>query len=417
MIYLYKYRIFIGTPFCNEVHSIPQSVDGEIYRHGLGNETQTRELPRKAKIVLIVGTRPQLIKATILAHLLSKENWAVFQLWDTGQHYDFNLAGIFIGEIKPTLNLNVRSGSPANQLSRIMVRVETELLKFKPDLVIVIGDTNSTLGATLASTKLHIPVAHVEAGPREYFVGSLPYRDVRMLEIPEEVNRIMIDHCSSILFAPTKMSVKNLEEEKVLGKIYLTGDISYDILLRELPRRYDKIAKMIRFLPNEFNLLTLHRAENTDNSKNLQCIVDAIVESKINMVFPIHPKTKKKLKEFGLYDKLSNADNVYLIPPVGFHSFIELMLRSNKIFTDSGGVQKEAFLLKKPCVVLSEHTGWIELVKLGTKYVGANKEKIVNEMRTFSSFNEMTEKPFGTGDAAKIILNILKEWKATHRNI
>ena len=406
-----------GSLFCDDMNKLGYkmlcdsyvyikhiSVDGIIYRSGL---------QRKIKIVLIVGTRPQLIKSTVLSHSLSKEDWIDFQLWDTGQHYDFNLAGIFIKEsnLKPTLNFNVRSGSQANQLSRIMVRVEEELLKFKPDLVIVIGDTNSTLGASLASAKLHIPVAHVEAGPREHFIGNPPYRDARMLEMPEDVNRIMIDHCSSMLFAPTKSSVKNLKKEQVLGKIYFTGDVSYDVLLRELPKK----KKLEMPIPKTFNLLTVHRAENTNNLKRLQNIVEAIIEANVNVVFPIHPRTVKKLKEFKLYNKLAEASHIYLIPPVGLHSFIELMLRSNKIFTDSGGVQKEAFLLSKPCVVLNEHTGWIELAVFGTKYVGTNKMKIIKEMRTNTLFKKTNQKLFGDGTAVKQILRILRKWNESNR--
>jgi len=366
------------------------------------------------KIVLIVGTRPEIIKSALIGNFLREETWLEFEVWNTGQHYDYNLAEIFVNEmvsINSSVNMNVRSGTHAQQLSKIMVRTELNLKKYKPDLVVVVGDTNSALGATLASRKIHIPVAHIEAGPREHFIRALKiFRDKKMMEFPEEVNRTIIDHCSSLLFAPTKNSVRNLKAENVLGEIYFTGDIAYDILLKCLPQiKASNILSRMK-LEKGFNLVTLHRAENTDNYKKLKNIITAFEDSKSRIVFPMHPRTRSRLRQIRKFEQLIKNPLVCVCEPLGFYDFVNLLRNARKVFTDSGGVQAQAFWLKVPCITLRENTGWVETVLLGAnKLVGADKKKILLELRNESEFPKVTENPFGDGTAMEKIVKILRE--------
>lgn len=368
------------------------------------------------KVVLTVGTRPEIINSVLLGNLLRREMWLEFELWHTGQHYDYNLGEIFVNEmagIKPTINMNIRSGTHARQLSKIMVRTEKNLKKYKPDLVIVIGDTNSTLGVTLASRKLNIPVAHIEAGPREQFIhASKLFRDKKMMEFPEEVNRTIIDHCSSLLFAPTNNSVENLKAEHVLGDIHFTGNIAYDTLLKCLPqiKKNQSLSRM--GLEKGFNLVTLHREENTDNYKKLKSIITAFEDSKSRIVFPMHPRTRNRLRQIKKLKQLVKNPLISICEPLGFYDFTSLLRNSRKVFTDSGGVQAQAFWLKVPCITLRENTGWVETVLLGAnKLVGADKKKILLELKNESEFPKIIGSPFGDGTATKKILRILKEWK------
>jgi len=354
------------------------------------------------KIVTVVGTRPQFIKMAPVSRELRKHfNEIVLH---TGQHYNYEMNKIFFEQLnipEPDYYLGVGSGTHGYQTGEMIKRIEKILLEEKPDLVLVYGDTNSTLAGALAAVKLHIKVAHVEAGLRSF--------DKRM---PEEVNRILTDHISDILFCPTETAVKNLYNEGIKNGVYLTGDVMFDALLTniQIAERNSKILTELGLKPKDYCLATVHRAENTDNRKNLENIINAFIESEELIVFPAHPRTVKSLKIYGLLDRLKKAENVLLIKPVGYLDMLLLEKNAKKILTDSGGVQKEAYLLKVPCITLRERTEWIETVEDGWNIlVGANKEKILKALKEFEPNGETYSYKFGDGRASERIVKILME--------
>ena len=350
------------------------------------------------KIASIVGARPQFIKCAPLSKELRKDHHEV--LIHTGQHYDYEMSKLFfeqLGISKPDYNLGVGSASHGIQTGKMLIEIERVLLEEKPDFVLVYGDTNSTLAGALAAVKLHIPVGHVEAGLRSF--------DRTM---PEEVNRILTDHASDLLFSPTNTAVDNLRREGITSGVYLTGDVMYDVL-----HYSKKIAKKSEVL-EKFNirskgyvLTTVHRPSNTDDDTNLSNILDVLSESGENVVFPIHPRTLNFIKNQGLERKIGK--NVFITKPVGYFDFIWLELNAKKILTDSGGIQKEAYILKVPCITLRENTEWIETVEDGWNIlVGSNKEKIRDAMKTFRPKGKQRN-VFGNGNANKKIKEIIDE--------
>ena len=334
------------------------------------------------KIVSKVGARPQFIKLAPLSRALREEGLNEI-IVHTGQHYDDNMSDIFFEELnipEPDYNLGIGSGSHGEQTGKMLIAIEEVLLKEKPDLVIVYGDTNSTLAGALASSKLHIKLAHVEAGLRSFNKN-----------MPEEINRIVADHLSDILFCPTETAIKNLEKEGITKGVYLVGDIMFDALMHfsRLSEEKSKILEDLKLSPKEYYLLTIHRAENTDSFDRLKNILLAIAQFKRKVVFPIHPRTKKRIKEFGL-EKYVKNDNILLIDPVGYLDMISLEENALAIFTDSGGVQKEAFWLRVPCITLRDETEWIETVNYGwNRLVGADIEKILEAERNIKEGDYM----------------------------
>ncbi len=324
------------------------------------------------KIVSIVGARPQFIKLAPLSTELRKKGINEIIL-HTGQHYDDNMNEIFFKELEisePDYNLGIGSGFHGEQTGRMLMGIEKILIKEKPDLVIVYGDTNSTLAGALATSKLHIPLAHVEAGLRSF-----------NKKMPEEINRIVADHLSDILFCPTETAVENLKNEGILKGVYLVGDIMFDALMHflKLSQEKSRILEELNLTPKSYLLLTIHRAENTDNVERLKSILSALGESGKNIIFPIHPRTKNRIREFGLENYLTS--NIRVIAPVGYLDMLELEKNAYAILTDSGGVQKEAFWLKVPCITLREETEWVETVKYKWNIlVGANKDKILEAL-------------------------------------
>jgi len=349
----------------------------------------------------VVGARPNFIKLAALHRPLARSFKHI--IVHTGQHYDFEMSKIFFKHLeipKPDYNLEVGSGPQGYQLGEMVRRVERSLLKEVPRLVIVYGDTNSTLAGALASVKLHIPLAHIEAGLRSY--------DMKM---PEEVNRLLTDQVSQYLFAPTQTAVKNVKREHVQGKIYLSGDVMVDILRDsiKLAEERSKVLDKLELEPEGYLLATIHRAENTDTKQRLTNIVKALTKLKEVIVFPAHPRTRKALREFNLYKRIRASSNVKLIGPLGYLDFINLERNANKIITDSGGVQKEAYLLGIPCITLRDRTEWIETVREGWNIlVDVDVDGIVDGV---SKFNP--EKPrkqiFGKGKASERIVEILYE--------
>jgi len=352
------------------------------------------------KIISIVGARPQFIKAAALSQELTKYHTEI--ILHTGQHYDDELSQIFFDDLeipKPKYNLGVGSGPHGAQTGKMLVEIEKVLVKEMPDMVLVYGDTNSTLAGALAAAKLHLNIAHVEAGLRSF--------DRNM---PEEINRILADHVSKILLCPTVTAVRNLKIEGITQGVHDVGDVMYDLLLKNLKiSRSSTILTDLDLEPRSYLLATVHRPENTDNKKNLQNIVNAFTKSREKIIFPAHFRTVKYLKKFGLYGKLTRSKNVTVLKPIGYLDFLNLMANSSKILTDSGGIQKESYILKVPCITLRENTEWVETVnETWNVLVGARVGKITDAIRNFQP-KKPTKRLFGDGKARIKIRKILRK--------
>ena len=354
-------------------------------------------MKRKLKFLIVVGARPNFIKIAPLFEEFKNYKNIKPVLVHTGQHYDYEMSQIFFQDLdipKPDYNLGVGSGSHAYQTAEAMKRLEPALLKEKPDLVIVVGDVNSTLAGALAAVKLHIPVAHIEAGLRSFDMS-----------IPEEINRVLTDHISDFLFCPTKTAVKNLKKEGITKGVYFTGDIMYDAFLEniKIAQEKSKILQKLKLKPKTYLLLTLHRPFNVDNLDNLKKILKAVGESGEKIIFPVHPRTKKQLKKLKIY----KPKNLKIIDPVGYMDILFLEKNAEKILTDSGGIQKEAYWLKVPCITLRKKTEWVETVKDGWNIlVGRDKNKIQKAIKFFNP-RKKQHKYFGDGKTAKRIVKIL----------
>ncbi len=350
------------------------------------------------KIVSIVGARPQFIKCAPVSKELRKNHHEL--LVHTGQHYDEEMSKLFFDELqipKPEHNLGVGSGLHGKQTGEMLIEIEKILLDERPDVVLIYGDTNSTVAGALAAAKLHIAIGHVEAGLRSF--------DKSM---PEEINRIISDHVSDILFVPTSTGVKNLKREGITKGVYHIGDVMYDALLNniKIAEKKSDILKKLDLKKKDYLLATVHRPSNTDNKENLLSILEGFSEINEKIVFPIHPRTKKFIDNHNLKNKIGK--NILIIEPVGYLDFIMLEKNALKILTDSGGIQKEAYMLKVPCITLRENTEWIETVKdEWNVLVGANKQNIVNAVHSFSP-KEKQNNHFGDGNASKKIKEILE---------
>ena len=374
------------------------------------------------KLINIVGARPQIIKASAISRAIRKHFSEKISeiIVHTGQHYDKEMSDVFFDELeihKPHYNLGVGSARHGRQTAMMITGIEDVLLGEKPDCVLLYGDTNSTLAAAVATSKLHYPIIHIEAGLRSF-----------NKTMPEELNRIISDHSSTLLFAPTNAAFKNLISEGFRPensppytidnpKIYLTGDIMYDNTLFFAALAEKKKATFLdrlSLIRNEYVLVTIHRDSNTDDIAVLTEILVTLKalsqEKNLMMVMPLHPRTivslKTKLKS--LYDDLIKSEHIKIIPPVSFLEMILLEKNCRMIITDSGGVQKESHFFKKPCIVLRKETEWIELVNNGTaKLVGADPDRIRSEFLNFLDLKTPLEYPgfYGDGKTAEFILN------------
>jgi len=350
------------------------------------------------KIITVVGARPQFIKAAPVSKELRKYFNEI--LIHTGQHYDDNMSKIFFEELgipKPDYNLNIGSGNHGKMTGEMLGKLEEIYLKEKPDCILVYGDTNSTLAGALAASKLLIPVIHVEAGLRSFNKS-----------MPEEQNRILTDHISKLLLAPTKDAEKNLEKEGIKNGVHNIGDVMYDAVLmfKEKSKIKEKLLEKIGVNKNEYILATIHRAENTNNIERLKNIIEALNESSTTIVLPLHPRTKKFIEEYGL----NFAEDIKVIEPVGYLEMLMLEGNSQKIVTDSGGVQKEAYFMSKPCITMRDETEWVETVDVGWNVVvGTDKAKILESIK---NFNPKNEQPyiFGDGKASEKIVELIKKY-------
>lgn len=358
------------------------------------------------KILTVLGARPQFIKASVVSHALQQESRLAEVLVHTGQHFDANMSDVFFAELgmrKPQYHLDIHGGGHGDMTGRMLAEVERVLLKEKPDVVLVYGDTNSTLAGALAAVKLHIPVAHVEAGLRSFNMG-----------MPEEVNRILTDRISRWLFTPTQVATRHLHNEGFKPEqIHLVGDVMYDVALHHGQRVHADTGLMARLglVSQGYVLVTVHRAENTDNPQRLASIVDAMIATsrQLPVVWPMHPRTRAVLQRSGMLDVL--ADKVRLIDPVGYLDMLQLEKYAALIATDSGGVQKEAFFYNVPCVTLRDETEWMELVEAGwNRLASPSSSNLICEcIQAAIGSHGKSVSPYGLGDAAQKIINKIAE--------
>jgi len=357
----------------------------------------------KIRIATIVGARPNFIKLSPVSKELRKYFEEV--VIHTGQHYDFEMDRIFFDQLgipEPDYHLGVGSGNHGWQTGEMLKRIEEVLIKERPNIVLVFGDTNSTLAGALAAVKLHIPVGHVEAGLRSF--------DKKM---PEEINRILVDHCSDVLFCPTKRAVLNLKEEGIEKWVHLTGDVMVDAVYQNIERAEmaSKIIEKLGFKKKDYVLATVHRAENTNDPNRLKNITEAFLEIE-NLVFPCHPRTENFLKKYGLWEDLKRKTT--LLKPIGYFDMLVLEKYAKKIITDSGGVQKEAYIMKVPCITLRDTTEWVETVEDGWNVlVGAEKTKILNAVKNFAPKGRSYRHKFGDGNASERIVRLLESFQDT----
>lgn len=356
------------------------------------------------KIVTVIGARPQFIKASVVSKEIRKDNVEI--IIHTGQHYDKNMSDIFFEQLsipKPDYNLEIGSGSHAFQTGNMMIEIEKILLKEKPDYVLVYGDTNSTLAGALAASKLLIPVIHIEAGLRSF-----------NMNMPEEQNRILTDHISKILFCPTDTAVKNLKNEGIINDVYNVGDVMCDSVLH-----FSKIAEE-KYNTNNINLVpiyeekifekwyltTIHRAENTMDNKNLINILSVLNNLDEIVIFPVHPRIKNMVDNL---EKENHYSNIYFVEPVDYLTMLYLTRNSKKVITDSGGLQKECYILNVPCITIREQTEWVETLNNGYNVLSKPEyNDLYSKINNAHIFGKEKINYYGDGDASLKIANILR---------
>lgn len=376
------------------------------------------------KIITVIGARPQIIKAAAISRSIKNKFEAKIKevIIHTGQHYDDNMSAIFFDELgipKPNYNLNIGSGNHGKQTAKMLEGIEDIILNEKPDVVLVYGDTNSTVAGGLAASKLGVPLVHIEAGLRSF-----------NKKMPEEINRITCDHMSTLLFSPTNQGIENLAKEGfIMGnkppytidnpKVYHCGDIMYDNSMHfaEFVSDSPEILKSLG-INGEFILSTIHRDNNTDNKDRLTSIFTALLEisssNDLPVVLPLHPRTKKMMEtnlSTDLQNKIRDSKLIHIIPPVSFLEVIALEKNACFIITDSGGLQKEAFFFKKPCIILRSESEWVEIVKNGNAHLcDANEEAILTSFKALRANKQLTYPPiFGDGKAAEFICKEILE--------
>ncbi|WP_223533376.1 non-hydrolyzing UDP-N-acetylglucosamine 2-epimerase [Pseudomonas sp. GL-RE-20] len=352
------------------------------------------------KILTVIGARPQFIKAAVVSRAFVEHRPDVREvLVHTGQHYDANMSNVFFDELNiphPDYNLGIGGGTHGQNTGRMIEKLEELMLSEKPDWVLVYGDTDSTLAGALAAAKLHIPVAHVEAGLRSH--------NRRM---PEEINRVLTDHVSTLLFAPTETALQNLRTEGIAdAKVQVVGDVMYDAALYYKGRaRKPEWFDALNIALNEFVLCTIHRAENTDDPVRMRGIFDGLERAGLPVILPLHPRTRNKLQQMNL----EPPTNIHVVEPVGYLEMVWLEANCKLVATDSGGVQKEAYFHQKPCVTLRDETEWVELVEGGfNMLVGADAYKINSAINKNIKLDFLSLL-YGDGQSSRSITATLKK--------
>ena len=353
------------------------------------------------KLLHIVGNRPQFIKLAPFLEATNKYKDIKNIIVHSGQHYDYEMSKIFFKELGiPSVNYNLETGSGTHgsQTGKILIKLDSILSKEQPSVVVVYGDTNTTLAGALAAYKLHFPVAHVESGMREYM-----WR-------PEEINKKIADHCADFCFCPLERACQNLQNEGIPSeRIYFTGDITFDAFLMNKTIANEKTS--LELPDSDYIFMTMHRAETVDIYDRVNGIIEALPQIPMRIIYPMHPRTKKRLMEMELYNKLKDASNIDVIDPVGYFESIKLMINSKIVITDSGGVIKEAFYASKMCVTIDDTTEYTEIIETGRNILaGTVKDNIlanVASMLSKASDSYTGENPFGDGSAAQKMVSIL----------
>jgi UDP-N-acetylglucosamine 2-epimerase len=354
------------------------------------------------KVVTIVGARPQFIKAAPLTKALQEAGCQEY-LVHTGQHYDYGMSQVFFDELglpEPNINLEVGSGPHGRQTGQMLAGIEKILLTEKPDWALVYGDTNSTIAAALAAVKLHIPLAHVEAGLRSY-----------NREMPEEHNRVLTDHCADMLFCPTQVAVDNLAKEGITKNVHLVGDTMYDAILQfgEIACKRSTILKDWGLLPKKYLLATVHRQANTDDPEKLRNILSAFAQIEEPVIFLVHPRTRQKFLEFGMDTTQPKYQHLELVEPAGYLDMLMLEQSARAILTDSGGIQKEAYWFGVPCITLREETEWVETVQAGWNILtGTEADRVIRALNSFINLPAEYPKLYGDGHSARRIVEIMR---------
>lgn len=350
------------------------------------------------KVLTVLGARPQFIKAAPVSRVLREKHTEI--IVHTGQHYDNNMSEIFFEELnipKPDYFLSVGSGSHGKQTGEMLGKIEEIVLKEQPDYLMVYGDTNSTLAGALVAAKLHVPVLHIEAGLRSF-----------NKKMPEEINRIMTDHVSEFLFCPTDTAVDNLKKENITHNVFNIGDVMYDAVLynRHLAAEKSTVLKDNALENMRYHLITIHRAENTDDINNMKNILSAFKEIHEVKVWPIHPRTRVKLEGYGI--TLENIPNLKVIDPVGYLDMLTLVANAQKVITDSGGVQKEAYFMRVPCITVREQTEWVETLEEDANIlVGTSIDKILEAVN--KNVTPSYRNVFGDGHASEMIRDLIEK--------
>lgn len=354
------------------------------------------------KLLTIIGARPQFIKAAPFSNAIRK--YAEEIIVHTGQHYDENMSKIFFDEMgipEPDYNLEVGSGGHGRQTGEMMIRLEDVVLKEKPDYIVVFGDTNSTIAGALVAAKLHIPIGHIEAGLRSF-----------NRKMPEEINRIGTDVLSSQLFCPTDNAVKLLGKEGIKNEVYQCGDIMCDAMLHFLPVSDEKsqILKELDLKSGDYHLFTMHRPENTDHPDRIMSIFKGLEASGKTIVYPVHPRMRSILNAPEIRENVNKVKNLRMIDPVGYLDMIQLEKHADKIITDSGGMQKEAYFVKRPCITIRDESEWVETVDAGYNViVAADPHKIADAIRNFDP-EIKDDGLYGDGKSANYIAEKIKEY-------
>ncbi|QKY71106.1 non-hydrolyzing UDP-N-acetylglucosamine 2-epimerase [Lentibacillus sp. CBA3610] len=351
-------------------------------------------------VLTVIGARPQFIKACMLSRALKSYPEVNEIIVHTGQHYDASMSDVFFEQLKlpkPDYYLGIGSGTHALQTGKMLMELEKIMTAVNPDMVVVYGDTNSTLAGSLAASKLHTPIAHIESGLRSF-----------NRKMPEEINRVVTDHLSDWLFCPSRSAAENLKREGMEKQVFVTGDIMYDAVrhFKSFAGQQSTILQELSLSENNYYLATIHRAENTDDPNRLKAILEGLMQLKKRTVLPSHPRTKRKIDEFKLND-IIDTSHIKMVEPLSYFDTLTIASNANVILTDSGGLQKEAYMLQVPCITLRDETEWMETVKTGwNRLAGANKEQIADKVMTCHTPEE-SPPIFGDGNAAQQIAGIL----------
>ncbi len=349
------------------------------------------------KVLSIIGARPQFVKEAIVQSEMNKIQDIKEVVIHTGQHYDDNMSGVFFDVLEmkePNYNLGVQGSNHGEMTGKMIIELEKVMMKEKPDIVLLYGDTNSTLAGAIAASKLKIEVAHVEAGLRQH-----------PKDMPEEINRVITDRLSKYLFVPSNLAAENLNKEGIYEGIYFTGDVMYDIFLKMRPKFDYSLMDELNLKEDQFVMMTMHRDFNVDKKEKLEKILKEInkVSKEIKVVYPIHPRTKKRIREFGLEGLIKD---ITIIEPIDYLQLMGLTEKCYKVITDSGGYQKEAYFASKQAIVIMPDTGWRELVDLGfNTLVDENSiyDRVMDNKKT-----SYIKGVYGDGKAAEKIVNILR---------